>query len=92
VRRSWITLDREVIWWRICSRSARRLDTGSVASFVAVVGPVEGVVVAVASPVWPFNAYSILRSRASSRSMVSVAVLSKVVSREAMAVESLCRC
>ena len=51
--------------------SASRLATGAVASSVEP---------AVASPAWPFIAYSILRSRASRRSMVSVAVLSRVLS------------
>lgn len=48
--------------------------TGSVASCVV------GVDEAAASPACPFNAYSMRRRRASSKSMVSVAVLSKVLS------------
>lgn len=63
--RSWTTLDFEASWWRACSRFSSRLAADISGSTSA----------------WPLpTAYSILRSRDSWRSMVSTAVLSKVLS------------
>lgn len=63
-----MTRDRDAIWWRDCSKLARRWTAGVERSRGG------------ASPAWPQMAYSILRRRASRRSIVSIAVLSKVFS------------